>query len=99
MGQSVEVGRCTSAKHSASHNWKYKCSKLEVIQVRDLSLLSQDGFSNLKSKSFAKGRRHCVADLTVFVPDGAREIEVVPEISWFFKLLSISMKFVNFQGR
>ena len=88
VGQTVVVGGYIQAPSMS----QYKCSKLEVW---DLSLLSQDGFSNLKSKSFAKGRRHCVADLTVFVPDGAREIEVVPEISWF-RLWSSSMKICAF---
>ena len=56
--------------------------KLEVIQVRDLALLPQHCFPDLKAKGFPQGWWHGITNLAVLVPDGAREIEVIPEITW-----------------
>ena len=53
--------------------------QLKVIQVCDLALLPKHSFSDLQAEGFSKGWRHCVVNLAVLVPDGAREIEVVPE--------------------
>ena len=59
------------------------CSKLEVIQVWNLPLLPQHSLSDLQSKGFPQGRRHSVSNLTVLVQDGARKVEVIPEMTKF----------------
>ena len=60
-----------------------KCSILEFIQVWDLALVPQHRFPDLEAEGFPQRRRHCVPDLTVIVPDGAGESEVIPENTWF----------------
>ena len=56
-------------------------SKLEVIQVRDLALLSQHCFPDLQAKGFPQGWWNCIPNLAMLVTDGARKVEVVPEIT------------------
>ena len=65
-------------------------STLEVIQVRDLALLSQHCFPDLQAKGFPQGWWNCIPNFAVLVPDGARKIEGVPEITWL-KFRSISL--------
>ena len=80
------------ASGTVQHNSKVKktlkieekiCSKLEVIEVWNLPLLPQHSLSDLQSKGFPKGRRHSVSNLTVLVPDGARKVKVIPEMTKF----------------
>ena len=69
------------ASGTVQHNSKVK--KLEVIQVWNLPLLPQHSLSDLQSNGFPKGRRHSVSNLTVLVPDGARKVKVIPEMTKF----------------
>ena len=58
-------------------------SKLKIIQIRNLALLPQHCFSDLQAKGFTQGWWHSIPNLAVLVPDGARKIEVIPEIIRF----------------
>ena len=62
--------------------------QLEFIQFWDLALLPQHCFSDLQTQGFTQGWWHSIPNLAMLVPNGAREIEVIPDITRFKVLVS-----------